>query len=67
MNNNKNWYIIPLNESTGLKELRVSRRPHSYSQDGPRSGARIDGVPIEDVIFKSMEEAYKAIPVEFYP
>lgn len=56
------YYIVPLNEDTGIKELRVSTRPYSAWNYGKISGAvNAIGNPIEDMEFASQEAAMDAI------
>lgn len=55
------YFIVPRNESTGLKELRVSTLSYTFSHDGPLSGVSRKGLPIEALRFNSQTEARAAI------
>ena len=59
------WYVIPLNESDGLKELRVSKRPYLQTQDGPISGVIFNHEAIENAVFGKKKDALNAIPEQF--
>ena len=55
------YYIVPLNDDEGLKELRVSTKIYTFWWNGPESGVIYKRKPIEDTAFSSTEEAYNAI------
>ena len=58
----KRYFIVPLNEHTGIKELRVSILPYTFRESGPISGVKnFNGTPIEELEFDSYDEAMAAI------
>ena len=57
----KKFYIVPRNEGDEIKELRVSTLPYYVARDGPISTIKVNGKPIEDMVFTSIEAAYAAI------
>ena len=52
------FYVVPLNEYGGIKELRISSSPWTFWIHGPKSG-----VGIEEREFETREEAEEAIRV----
>lgn len=55
------FHIIPRNEYSGIKELRVSSDVYRFFNDGPISGVKYNGKPIEEAVFNTVEEAYNVI------
>ena len=60
------FYVVPLNEHNGIKELRISSSPWTFWIHGPKSGVIVEGEPIEGFMFSTPEVAWGVVR-EFAP